>query len=196
MHYVHVEKESGTPTRAAFSRLMQFDLFSASAPQSVDLRTTPIPDLSKAAERVGSPTQWARLTLSQVLVKWEDLYSDFIAVLDGPINHAKSFSKDSGNPLEQGGPLARKFYQREHARLVLGQGQLRAVVEGLYCDNLTHAIDQGKAVLRASGLSEDEAEDSHEFFNEVIQHPDPQDLGKLLPVLMQDVAQEYLRLAA
>lgn len=175
---------------------MQIDLFSASAPQPVDLRTTPIPDLSEAAERVGSPAQWAALTLSQVLVKWEDLYSDFIAVLDGPIDHAKNFCKDSGNPLEQGGPLARKFYQREHARLVQGQGQLRAVVEGLFSENLTHAIDQGKAVLKASGLSEDDAEDSHDFFNGIIQHPDPQDLGKLLPVLMQDVAQEYLRLAA
>lgn len=176
---------------------MQFDLFSASAPQSVDLRTTPIPDLSEAAERVGSPAQWAALTLSQVLVRWEDLYCDFIAVLDGPIDHAKTFcDKNGGQPLEQGGPLARKFYQREHARLVQGQGQLRAVVEGLYCENLTHAIDQGQAVLRASGMSEDEAADSHEFFNGIIQHPDPQDLGKLLPVLMQDVAREYLRLAA
>lgn len=176
---------------------MQIDLFSASTPQPVDLRTTPIPDLSVAAEQVGSPAQWATLTLSQVLVKWEELYEDFIAVLEGPIHHAKEFCKDSGQPRQElGGPVARKFYQREHARLVHGQGQLRAVVEGIFTENLTHAIDQGKAVLRAHGLSEDEAEDSHEFFNGIIQHPDPNDLGKLLPVLMQDVAQEYLRLAA
>lgn len=175
---------------------MQFDLFSTSTPQAVDLRTTPIPELSEAAAQVGGPEQWATFTLSQVLVKWEDLYSDFIAVLEGPINHAKSFCKDKGQPLEQGGPLARKFYQREYERLVHGQGQLRALVEGLFCENLMHAIEQGKAVLRANGLSEDEADDSHEFFNGVIQHPAPSDLGKLLPVLMQDVAQEYLRLAA
>lgn len=86
----------------------KIDLFSASAPQAVDLRTTPIPALNVAADQVGSPAQWAALTLSQVLVKWEDLYSDFIAVLDGPI-------------------------------------ELRAVVEGLFSDNLAHAIGQGKA---------------------------------------------------
>jgi hypothetical protein len=174
---------------------MQYDLFSASAPQAVDLRTTPIPELHVAAAQVGRPEQWKALTLSQVLVKWEDLYADFIAVLEGPIHHAKEFCKDNGQP-QPGGPVARKFYQREYERLVQGQGQLRAVVEGLFCENLEHAIEQGKAVLRAHGLSEDEAEDSHEFFNGIIQHPDPNDLGKLLPVLMQDVAQEYLRLAA
>lgn len=175
---------------------MQLDIFSATTQQPVGLRTTPIPELHVAAAQVGGPEQWATLTLSEVLVKWEDLYTDFIAVLDGPIHHAKGFCKHTGEAQEPGGPHARTFYKREYERLKQGQGQLRAVVEGLFCENLAHAIDQGKAVLRAHGLSEDEAEDSQEFFNGILQHPDPTDLGKLLPVLMQDVAQEYLRLAA
>ena len=173
---------------------MQYDLFSASEPQPVDLRTTPMPELHVAAAQVGTWEQWATLTLSQVLVKWEDLYSDFIAVLDGPIYHAREFCKSDGQ--QAGGPQARKFYKREYERLSNGRGQLHALVEGLFCENLTRAIDLGKAVLRASGLSQEEADDSHEFFNSVIQHPGPDDLGKLLPALMRDVAEEYLRLEA
>jgi hypothetical protein len=175
---------------------MQLDFFAAVPEQTLDLRTTRLPELSEAAARVGTPEQWAALTLSEVLEKWNDLYTEFITELDGPIQHAKECSK----PLEKGqpnqDPLARKFYQREYDRLSYRQGQLRAVIEDLFCQNLTLAIEQGQAVLRANGLDEEEVENSHEFFNDVIQHPQVTDLGKLLPVLMQDVAQEFLRLPA
>lgn len=170
---------------------MQLDIF-----QTAELRGAKVPALSAAAAQVGTPAEWAKLTLSDVLVLWEQLYSDFVGVLDGPINEAKNFGKEASHQQAQGdgGPVARKFYQREFERLVKAQHQLRAAVENRFSDNLLVAIEQAKAVLVAEGLSEEEAEDSHEFFNEVIQRPGPEDLGKLLPVLMQDLAAEYLRL--
>lgn len=179
---------------ALISTLMQLDMFSAATPQAVDLRSSVLPTVSEAAAQVGTVEQWASLTLSQVLELWQQLYLDFVAALDEPIHHAKSFCKEKGDNYGQGGPLARQFYQREYERLVKGQLQLRATVEQVFCDNLTAAFEQGKAVLRASGLSEEETEYCEEFFNEVIQRPQPSDLPKLLPVLMQDLAQEYLRL--
>lgn len=182
---------------------MQYDLFTAGSslpgttlPTPVDLRTTALPELAEAAALVGHPDQWARLTLRQVLTKWEDLYADFIGVLDAPIAYAKGFCKGREQPAEHGGPLAHAFYRREHARLVQGQQQLRAAVEGWFSENLEHAIAQGLARLRDEGLSAEQVEDSRDFFNSVVQRPGPVDLDKLLPVLIEDLAQEYLRLEA
>lgn len=182
---------------------MQYDLFAAGSclpgtrlPTPVDLRNTALPDLAEAAAQVGHPAQWAQLTLHQVLTKWEDLYADFIGILDAPIAYAKGFCKGRDQPAEHGGPLAHAFYRREHARLVQGQQQLRAAVEGWFSENLEHAFAPGLARLRDAGLDEDQVEDSREFFNGVIQRPGSVDLDKLLPVLIEDLAQEYLRLEA
>ena len=182
---------------------MQYDLFSAGSslpgttlPTPVDLRTTALPSLAEAAAQVGHPAQWAQLTLRQVLTKWEDLYADFIGILDAPIAYAKGFCKGREEPPEHGGPLAHAFYRREHARLVQGQQQLRAAVEGWFSENLEHAIEQGLTRLREAGLDAEQVEDSRDFFNDVIQRPGSVDLDKLLPVLMADLAQEYLRLEA
>jgi hypothetical protein len=173
---------------------MQFDLFSVATSQPVDLRSTKLPDLAEAAAQMGTVDSWQTFTLSQVLELWYQLYSDFVASLDTPIEHARSFCQQHGGHYGEGGPGARKFYQREYERLVQGQRQLHATVENLFCDNMLAVFAQGKEILKASGLEEDEAEESHEFFNEVFQHPQPGDLGKLLPVLMRDLAQEYQRL--
>lgn len=182
---------------------MQYDLFSAGSslpgtnlPTPVDLRTTALPDLAEAIAQVGHPAQWARLTLRQVSAKWENLYADFIGVLDAPIAYAKGFCKGREQPAEHGGPLAHAFYRREHARLVQGQQQLRAAVEGWFSENLEHAIARGLNRLRDEGLDAEQVEDSRDFFNNVVQHPGPVDLDKLLPVLMRDLALEYLRLEA
>lgn len=64
----------------------------------------------------------------------------------------------------------------------------------MFCDNLTSAIEEGKAQLRATGLQEEDVDASDEFFNQVVQRPNPTDLAKLLPVLMADLASEYQRL--
>lgn len=173
---------------------MQLDIFSAGEAQAVDLRQTKLPELSEAVARVGEVSHWATLTLSEVLELWYQLYSDFVEVLDGPIDHARSFCKENGAHYGEGGPMARKFYQREYDRLLRGQQQLRATLQNQYCDNLIEAFEQGKAVLRAEGMSEDDTEASGEFFNQVIQRPNPADLVKPLPTLMRDVALEYLKL--
>jgi hypothetical protein len=174
----------------------QFDLFSVDTPQPVDLRSTKLPDLAEAAAQVGTVDSWQTLTLSQVLDLWDQLYTNFVASLASPIEHARSFCQQHGKHYGEGGPGAHKFYQREYERLVQGQRQLHATVENLFCDNMMAVLAQGKDVLKVSGLDEDEAEESHEFFNEVFQHPQPDDLGKPMPVLMRDLAQEYQRLQA
>ncbi|MDU0372066.1 hypothetical protein ACFPAF_16815 [Hymenobacter endophyticus] len=173
---------------------MQLDFFTAVPEQTLALRSTPLPELSEAAARVGTPEQWATLTLSQVLERWNEVYTEFISPLDGPIQYAKECSKPRPDQPQANDLQARRFYKREYDRLSHGQGQLRALIEEVFCHNLTLAIEQGQAVLRAHGLDEEEIDNSHEFFNDVIQHPQVTDLGKLLPVLMQDVAQEFLRL--
>lgn len=173
---------------------MQLNFFTSIPEQTLDLRTTRLPELREAAARVGTPEQWACLALSDVLERWNEVYTEFISPLDGPIQYAKECSKPSPDRSQIKDLRARTFYKREYDRLAHGQGQLRAVIEEVFCHNLTLAIEQGQAVLRVHGLAEEEIENSHEFFNDVIQHPQVTDLGKLLPVLMQDVAQEYLRL--
>lgn len=175
---------------------MQFDLFAVNTSQPVDLRSKKLPDLAEVAAQVGTVASWQTLNLSQVLELWDQLYSDFVASLQTPIEHARSFCQEYGKHYGEGGPGARKFYQREYERLVQGQQQLQATVENLFSDNMQAVFEQGMEVLKASGLDEEEAEDSQEFFNEVFQRPQPDDLGKLLPVLMRDLAQEYQRLQA
>ncbi|QKG59123.1 hypothetical protein GKZ68_20800 (plasmid) [Hymenobacter sp. BRD128] len=175
---------------------MQFDLFAVNSTQPVDLRSTKLPDLAEAAAQVGTVASWQTLTLSQVLELWDQLYTDFVASLQAPIEHARCFCQEHGKHYGEGGPGARKFYQREYERLVQGQQQLQVTVENLFCANMLGVFAQGKEVLKAGGLDEDEAEESNEFFNAVFQHPEPGDLGKLMPVLMRDLAQEYQRLQA
>jgi hypothetical protein len=165
---------------------MQLDMFSA----AVDLRQTKLPELGEALARVGVVEDWATLTLGEVLELWYKLYEDFVAVLNEPIEHARGLSKDTPDADRQ----ARKFYQREYERLVQGQNRLHGAVASQYSDNLEEAFEVGKAILRQEGLSEEEAEDSGEFFNGIIQHPDSADLVKPLPTLMRDLAHEYLRL--
>lgn len=173
---------------------MQLDMFSAAAPQAVDLRTTPLPLVTDVAARIGSAESWATLTLDQVLTRWYSVYDDFVQALEKPIAHAKSFCKENGANYGAGGPLARQFYQREYQRLTTSLQQLRAAAESQFCDNLTSAIRTAQEWLRAEGATEDDVDASDEFFNQVIQRPGKADLPKLLPVLMRDLAAEFLRL--
>lgn len=173
---------------------MQMDMFSVATPTAVDLRSTPLPTPADVAARLGTALAWQALTLSQVLELWDSVYFEFVAALEGPIAHAKSFCKENGTNYGAGGPLARQFYQREYRRLTEGRHQLRAAADQVFCDNLTSAIEEGKAQLRAAGLQEEDVDASDEFFNQVVQRPNPTDLAKLLPVLIADLASEYQRL--
>ena len=174
---------------------MQLDAFSPPPPTALQpLRVTDLPNLGELINQIGTDEEWEKRTLSEVLELWYRLYDEYVGRLLVSREQAEEWFKQNGAHYATASPTVRLHYKREHTQLTDAVNLFRSVMDGLYCQRMVTLISQTQTKLKAQGLPDEQIEGCSEFLAEVFQHPNPQDLPKTMPQLVEDLSQEYLNL--
>ena len=174
---------------------MQLDVFAPLPPTALQpLRVTDLPSVGELVNQIGTDEDWAKRTLSDVLELWYRLYDEYVDRLQTSRKQAEEWFKQNGAHYATASPTARQHYKREHIQLTDAVNLFHSIMDGLYCQRMETLISQTRTKLKAQGLPDEQIEGCCEFLGEVFQHPNPQDLLKTMPQLVEDLSREYLNL--